>query len=71
MGIVISGVDLIKILTKHFDFRVLGQKGSHITLTNDLVFITVPLHGELAKGTLMSVLKDAGISREEFMEHLR
>lgn len=67
---VISGIKLIKILTKHFGFRTLRQKGSHVTLTNDKVFITVPLHDELAKGTLNSIIKDAGISRKEFLGHV-
>jgi len=66
----ISGSKLIKILSKYFGFRVLRQKGSHVTLTNGLVFITVPLHRELDKGTLNAILKDAGISREEFFEYI-
>ena len=67
---VVSGYELIKILSKHFSFRTLRQKGSHITLTNDIVFITVPLHDELDKGTLNAILKDAYISREEFLKHV-
>jgi len=39
-------------------------------ITNDLVFITIPLHRELDKGTLIAILKDAHISREEFFEYL-
>jgi predicted RNA binding protein YcfA (HicA-like mRNA interferase family) len=53
---IISGNELIKILTKHFRFRVLRQKGSHVTLTNDISFITIPLHPELDKGTLNAIL---------------
>jgi len=64
----ISGNDLLKILTKHFGFRSLRQKGSHITLTNDKVFITIPLHPELDTGTLNAILKDAGINREDFLK---
>ena len=67
---VISGYELIKILTKHFSFRFLRQKGSHVTLTNDIFFITVPLHKELDKGTLNAILKDANISREDFLKYL-
>jgi len=66
----ISGFKLIKILTKYFGFEVLRQKGSHVTLTNGVIFITVPLHSELDKGTLNAILKDANISREEFLEYL-
>ena len=64
---VISGQDLIKILTRRFGFRVLRQRGSHVTLTNDISFITVPLHRELDRGTLRAILKDARIPRDEFL----
>jgi len=63
---VVSGRELIKILTKHFGFRVLRQRGSHVTLTNDVSFITVPLHPELDRGTLRAILNDARIEREDF-----
>ncbi len=64
---VISGQQLIKVLTKHFGFRVLRQRGSHVTLTNDISFVTVPLHPELDKGTLSAILRDARVSRKEFI----
>jgi len=66
----ISGKELIKILTKYFGFRVLRQKGSHVTLTNDVSFITVPMHPELDRGTLRAILNDARISREEFLQNV-
>ena len=66
----ISGVEVIKILSKFFGFRTLRQKGSHVTLTNDLVFLTVPLHRELDRGTLLAILRDANISRDEFLEYV-
>lgn len=66
----ISGKDLIRILTKYFGFRVLRQKGSHITLTDDKVFITIPLHPELDIGTLNAILKDSGISRDNFLKYI-
>ena len=63
---VVSGRELIKILTKRFGFRVLRQRGSHVTLTNDVSFITVPLHRELDRGTLRAILNDARIGKEDF-----
>ena len=66
----ISGAKVIKILTKFFGFRTLRQRGSHVTLTNDLVFLTVPLHDELDRGTLLAILKDAGIPRNEFLDYV-
>ncbi|MBI2583686.1 MAG: type II toxin-antitoxin system HicA family toxin [Candidatus Aenigmarchaeota archaeon] len=65
---VISGRELIKILYKHFGFRPIRQKGSHVTITNDRRFATVPLHNELDVGTLQGILEDCGISREEFLK---
>ena len=67
---VLSGKDLMKVLCKNFGFRPLRQKGSHVTLTNDLIFITVPVHEELDKGLLLSILKDANISREQLIKNL-
>ncbi len=60
---------MVKILTKNFGFRVLRQRGSHVTLTNDASFITVPLHPELDKGTLLSILNDARIDRDDFARY--
>ncbi len=66
---VVSGRELIRILTKHFGFRVLRQRGSHVTLTNDVSFITVPLHAELDRGTLKAILNDARIEKDEFEKY--
>jgi predicted RNA binding protein YcfA (HicA-like mRNA interferase family) len=66
---VVSGQKLVRILTKNFGFRVLRQKGSHVTLTNNVSFITVPLHPELDKGTLRSILNDARIKKEDFTRY--
>jgi len=66
----ISGTKVIKILTKYFNFKTLRQRGSHVTLTNDIVFLTVPLHDELDRGTLLAILRDANISRDDFLEYV-
>ena len=66
----ISGAKVIKILAKFFGFRTLRQRGSHVTLTNDLVFLTVPLHKELDRGTLLAILRDANILRDDFLEYV-
>ncbi|WP_048151990.1 type II toxin-antitoxin system HicA family toxin [Methanolacinia paynteri] len=68
---VISGKDLIKILVKE-GFVVNRQKGSHVRLakmTDDgKITVTVPLHDELDRGTLISILKGAEITKEEFLD---
>ncbi len=49
----------------------MAQRGSHVKLRNeDGRTVIVPLHDELARGTLASILRQAGLTREE-LEHLR
>ena len=38
----VEGKELIKILCNEFGFRAVRQKGSHVTLTNGVVYVTVP-----------------------------
>jgi len=68
---VISARDALKVLRK-LGFRVLRQTGSHIHLWSDQrqALATVPNHAELAKGTLISIFKQAKVSREEFLKEL-
>ncbi len=47
------------------------QKGSHVILYNPTEGkrLTIPLHiKELPKGTLLSIIKQAGLTREEFIK---
>lgn len=49
-------------------FVVSRQKGSHVVLkSQDGRRVTVPLHEELDRGTLLEILAEAGISKEEFL----
>ena len=70
---VLSGLEVIKILKKA-GFIAVRQKGSHVRLEklgeNGLIKITVPLHKELKKGTLIKIIKYSGLAQEEF-EHYR
>ena len=65
----ISGIEVIKRL-KRAGFIATRQKGSHVRLEkyvgNKTIKITVPLHSELKKGTLSRIIKDAGLTLEEF-----
>ena len=64
----ISGPKVIKALDKA-GFQIVGRKGSHVRLkkkTLDKIYIVVvPLHPELKKGTLKSILRQAGLTNEE------
>ena len=69
----VSGERVVRAL-RRAGFIELRQKGSHMSLekrTSDRVFKTVvPMHGELARGTLSDILKQSGLSIEEFLELL-
>ncbi|MCJ7560394.1 type II toxin-antitoxin system HicA family toxin [Candidatus Bathyarchaeota archaeon] len=69
----VSGRRVIKALTKA-GFLVAGKKGSHVRLkkkVDDRVFVViVPDHAELARGTLKSILRQANMTREEFLRIL-
>jgi len=59
---------------KRAGFVELRRKGSHVSMEKrigDQVFKTViPMHSELAKGTLSDILKQCGVSLEQFLELL-
>ena len=65
---VLSAKAVIKALGK-FGFTVYRQSGSHIHLWHPerRLLVTVPNHPELAKGTLLSIIKQAKLEREEFL----
>ncbi|MEM2875955.1 MAG: type II toxin-antitoxin system HicA family toxin [Candidatus Bathyarchaeia archaeon] len=64
---VTSGRELIKYLVKK-GFVISRQRGSHVVLkSQDSRRVTVPLHEELDRGTLLEILAEAGISKEEFV----
>jgi len=70
----LSGHDVVKILKK-FGFLKVRQKGSHIMLIKEIkkgkIGCVVPMHDELETGTLLGILRQAKISREEFFKELK
>jgi predicted RNA binding protein YcfA (HicA-like mRNA interferase family) len=63
---VISGEELIKVLKK-LGYEVVRQKGSHVRLKAEgKPSLTVPCHKTLKPGLLNKILKEVGLSREEF-----
>ncbi len=69
---VLSAKAVIKVLGR-FGFHVYRQTGSHIHLWNEerKLLVTVPNHRELAPGTLISIMKQAKIEREEILAQLK
>jgi predicted RNA binding protein YcfA (HicA-like mRNA interferase family) len=65
----INGRELVKILCNQFNFQPIRQKGSHVTITNGTIYVTVPLK-EIRVGLLGVILRDCGISREQFLKEV-
>jgi predicted RNA binding protein YcfA (HicA-like mRNA interferase family) len=53
---------------KGFYFK--GQRGSHAKYTNGNRTVIIPIHEEVAMGTLHAILIQAGIELDEFFELL-
>jgi predicted RNA binding protein YcfA (HicA-like mRNA interferase family) len=69
---VLSGQELCKLLAK-VGYHVDHQTGSHIILRNEHPphrRLTVPMHREIAKGTLRAIIRQAGLTRSEFLDLL-
>ncbi len=70
---IITPQKLIKVL-ENFGFQLDHSTGSHFIFyrSKDKKRVVVPNHiKDLPKGTLMSILKEAGISKKEFVEALK
>jgi len=67
----VSGKDVVKALYK-IGFKHVRTKGSHAILNKQTkkgkMTIPVPLHKELAKGTLKSIMKQADLDLEDFIK---
>lgn len=64
----VSGQEVVKALGK-IDYRFDHQRGSHIVLRHidpPHRRLTVPDHNEVAKGTLRAIIRQAGLTVEEF-----
>jgi len=69
----VSGQEAIRALER-LGFVQARQRGSHIVLKRQThegeVGCVIPLHRELAVGTLRGILRQARVTPEEFMENL-
>ncbi|MDA0733629.1 MAG: type II toxin-antitoxin system HicA family toxin [Chloroflexi bacterium] len=68
---VLSGREACRILEQH-GFREVRRRGSHIIMQyqegDSTRTVPVPDHRELRVGTLLSVIRQSGVSRELFEE---
>ncbi len=68
---IISGDDFVKAATK-IGFAWDRTEGSHMILVGPMGRrLSVPRHRELGRGLLRALIRDAGLTREEFLELLR
>ena len=69
----VSGERVVRAL-KRAGFVELRQKGSHVSLEeragDQLLKTVVPMHAGLAKGTLSDILKQCGLTIDEFLNLL-
>jgi len=74
---VVSSDDVIRALKKlGFTYAPKRGKGSHIALykvdeeTGHKLLVIVPKRKEIPRGTLLSIIKQANLTKEEFIELL-
>lgn len=65
---VLSGREVVRIF-ESFGWKVVRQTGSHIIMVKDdePVTLSIPDHREVAKGTLRSLIRTAGLTVNEFI----
>ena len=66
---IFSGKEVCRILSIH-GFMMIRQKGSHIIMQKktgeSTTTVPVPNHKEIKIGTLQSIIRQSGVSRENF-----
>ncbi|MEI6500936.1 MAG: type II toxin-antitoxin system HicA family toxin [Armatimonadota bacterium] len=68
----VSGRECVRALLRA-GFAVRRQRSSHITLTRDDPFaqVTVPAHDQVDRGTLRAIIRQVGLSVDEFTQLLK
>jgi len=67
----LSGRKVVRAFEK-LGWRVARQRGSHIVLVKEgeIATLSVPDHKEVAKGTLRSLIRAAGLTVEQFVQEV-
>jgi predicted RNA binding protein YcfA (HicA-like mRNA interferase family) len=69
----ISGKQVVKILFKS-GFIPVRQKGSHIILKKEVdrmkKAVVVPNHREIDRGTLLEIIRQAGLKKKDFLRSI-
>jgi len=62
----VSGQKVARALER-LGFERRRQRGSHVVMRRGSAVCVVPMHREVDQGTLRGVLRQAGVSEEEFV----
>jgi predicted RNA binding protein YcfA (HicA-like mRNA interferase family) len=65
----LSGREIVRALER-IGFVQVGQSGSHVKLRRAGISCIVPLHKEVKKGTLSSVLRQANLTADDMLKAL-
>jgi predicted RNA binding protein YcfA (HicA-like mRNA interferase family) len=65
----LSGAQIISVLER-LGFVQVRQSGSHVVMRRGASGCVVPMHSEVKTGTLAGLLRQAGVSYEEFADRL-
>lgn len=66
---VVSGIETVRAL-QNLGFSIVRQRGSHIVLRKGSQGCVVPNHRQIKTGTLAGLLKQGGVSVDDFINAL-
>ncbi len=67
---VLSGAEIIRALVL-LGFVQVRQRGSHVVMRRGATGCVVPLHREVKRGTLGGIVRQAGVTPDEFLAAVR
>jgi predicted RNA binding protein YcfA (HicA-like mRNA interferase family) len=68
----LSGREVVNIF-ETFGWQVASQRGSHIVMikAGEIATLSIPDHKEVARGTLRSLIRSAGLTVDVFIDAIR
>ena len=66
----LSGKDVVKALER-LGFELIRQHESHVMMQRKSVGCVVPLHKEVKTGTRAGIIRQAGLTQDEFLGAVR
>ena len=65
----VSGTEAVRALER-LGFSVVREVGPHVRMARGARRVTIPMHRNLVPGTLLSILRQADVSLEDFQTAL-